>query len=83
MTINQVDIGSIPGLNLLHFVLSVIPIDTDRIEKNGLFSAVTKFRTLFSSFIDEFMVCIDICDSLLSCEAHSIFHIYFIQVYSI
>ena len=80
-------IGSIPDLTTfsIHnksaaFILSVIQIDTDRTENIGLFfqqsqSFVYFFAHLSQGFIDEFMVCIGICGSLLSCEAHVIFHI--------
>ena len=43
---------------------------TDRIENFGLFFLQSQnFR------INELMVCTGICGSLLSCEAHSIFHL--------
>ena len=78
-------IGSIPGLSFIQnefavFILSIILIYTDRIENFGLFflqsqNSVYVLVHLSRRLIDELMVCIGICRSLLSCEAHSIFHL--------
>ena len=76
-------IGSIPGLSFLKnefavFILSNIPIYTDRIENFGLFFLQSQNFEYFlvhlsRRLIDELMVCTGICGSLLSCE--SSFHI--------
>ena len=78
-------IGSIPGLSFIKnefavFILSIILIYTDRIENFGLFFLQSQNFVYFlvhlsRRLIDELMVCTDICGSLLSCEAHSIFHL--------
>ena len=78
-------IGSIPGLSFIQnefdvFILSIILIYTDRIENFGLFflqsqNFVYVLAHLSRRLIDELMVCKDIYGSLLSCEAHSIFHL--------
>ena len=78
-------IGSIPGLSFIQnefavFILSIIPIYTDRIEKFGLFFLQSQNFVYFlvhlsRRLIDELMVCTGIWGSLLSCEAHSIFHL--------
>ena len=62
------------------FILSIIPIDTDRIENFGLFFLQSQNFVYFlvhlsRRLIDELMVCTGICGSLLSCEAHSICHL--------
>ena len=77
-------IGSIPGLSFIQnefaVFLSIILIYTDRIENFGLFflqsqNFVYVLVHLSRRLIDELMVCTGICGSLLSCEAHSIFHL--------
>ena len=78
-------IGSFPGLSFIQndiavFILSIIPIYTDRIENFGLSFLQSQNFAYFlvhlsQRLIDELMVCIGICGSLLSCEAHSIFHL--------
>ena len=78
-------IGSIPGLSFIQnefavFILSIILIYTDRIENFGLFflqsqNFVYVLVHLSRRLIDELMVCTSIYGSLLSCEAHSIFHL--------
>ena len=78
-------IGSIPGLSFIQnefvvFILSIIPIYTDRIETFGIFFLQSQNLVYFlvhlsRTLIDELMVCTGICGSLLSCEAHSIFHL--------
>ena len=78
-------IGSIPGLSFIQnefavFILSIIPIYTDRIENFGLFFLQSQNFVYFLVHlsrrpIDELTVCTSICGSLLSCEAHSIFHL--------
>ena len=78
-------IGSIPGLSYIQnefavFILSIILIYTDRIENFGLFFLQSQnfeyvLVHLSRRLIDEFMVCKGIYGSLLSCEAHSIFHL--------
>ena len=67
-------IGSIPGLSFIQnefdvFILSIIPIFTDRIENHGLFflqsqNFVYFFVHLSQRLIDERMVCTGICGSL-------------------
>ena len=81
-------IGSIPGLSFIQnefavFILSIILIIliyTHRIENFGLFFLQSQNFVYFlvhlsRRLIDELMVCTGICGSLLSCEAHSIFHL--------
>ena len=78
-------IGSIPGLSFIQnefavFILSIILIFTDRIENFGLFflqsqNFVYILVHLSRRLIDELMVWTGMCGSLLSCEAHSIFHL--------
>ena len=78
-------IGSIPGLSFIQnefavFILSIIPIYTGRIENFGLFFMQSQNFVYFLVHrsrrpIDELMVCTGICGSLLSCEAHFIFHL--------
>ena len=78
-------IGSIPSLSFIQnelavFILSVILIYTGRIENFGLFFLQSQNFVYFlvhlsRRLIDELMVSTDICGSLLSCEAHSIFHL--------
>ena len=78
-------IGSIPGLSFIQneFAVFIFIYYTNLYRQNRklwpIFPAVTKFCILFSSsetrLIDELMVCTGICGSLLSCEAHSIFHL--------
>ena len=78
-------IGSIPGLSFIQneiavFILSIIPIYTDRIENFGLFFLQSQNFVYFlvhlsRRLIDELMVYTGTCGSLLSCEAHSIFHL--------
>ena len=78
-------IGSIPGLSFIQnefavFILSIILIYTDRIENFGLFFLQSQnflyvLVHLSRRLIDELMVCTGIYGSLLSCEAHSIFHL--------
>ena len=78
-------IGSIPGLSFIQnefavFILSIILIYTHRIENFGLFSLQSQnfvyvLIHLSRRLIDKLMVCIGICGSLLSCEAHSIFYL--------
>ena len=78
-------IGSIPGFSFIQnefavFILSIILIYTDRIENFGLFflqlqNFVYVLVHLSRRLIDELMVCTGIYGSLLSCEAHSIFHL--------
>ena len=74
-----------PGLSFIQnefavFMLSIIPIYRDRIENFGLFflqsqNFVYVLVYLNRRPINELMVCTGICGSLLSCEAHSIFHL--------
>ena len=78
-------IGSIPGLSFIQndfavFILSIIPIYTDRMENFGLFFLQSQNFVYFlvhlsRRLIDKLMVCTGICESLLSCEAHFIFHL--------
>ena len=78
-------IGSIPGLSFIQnefavFILSIIPIYRDRIENFSLFFLQSQNFVYFlvhlsRMLINELMVCTGICGSLLSYEAHSIFHL--------
>ena len=78
-------IGSIPGLSFIQnefavFILSIILTYTDMNKKHGLFFLQSQNFVYFlvhlsRRLIDELMVCTGICGSLLSCEAHSIFHL--------
>ena len=78
-------IGSILGHSFIQnefavFILSIIPIYTDRIENFGIFFLQSQNFVYFLVHlsrrpIDELLVCTGICGSLISCEAHSIFHL--------
>ena len=72
-------IGLIHGLSFIQnefavFILSIILINTDRIENFGLFFLQSQNFVYFlvhlsRRLIDELMVCTGICGSPLSCES--------------